>query len=700
MRCSEADYRPLKNKVSVLKNNLESINKIVLAAIIVTSIAVSIRAQNQAQYLADSIISLLDTIPNPKDQIYFLKENGRNFLRSNDSVSFLLNQKTIDIGINSSNPHYLGLAYEEKGVLLSILNLHESARSPIKQSIKYFRESNDSTRIGYGYRNLGITYSFTQQYDSAVTHFFNSLTYLTPKKEDDLLFYGLTLLELAKSFTTTEAYRAALKYADLAIEVLSQIDRPYDLAGAYNTKSIALMNLPNHEFPDHYIEEVLKYAVERQDTGSYIVHLHNYGLFLRNKKKYESALDTLIKGLELSKKYERRNLIPYYKNTIGEIYVEQGQLDKAKPLLESVINEYKVIKDASYNPYQRANLNMSDIKFLEGRYKEAYEHLKISRELERDILKLENEKLIELYERELEFIEKDKALIKVTHEKEQQALKLKENQRLFYFLFIIIVCLLIILFTIYYFNQKLKSKREEIEAKSIEILSQKEELEKTNTEKENLLSIIGHDMRGPLGNLSQLIEIVLSDDDNLSDDSKHAMKLMKGSSDQMVHLLNNLLLWAKAEKSKLSLDETSVDLVNIVNNVANLYEATLDFNQIKLNLILPEALHVKTDGDAIETILRNLLNNAIKFSSANSNITISAFKDTEGYSLSIEDEAGGISKNIVQEIFNTKDREISYNIKKGFGLKLCKEIIDLINAKWAYKITDKGCIITVIITEN
>lgn len=272
--------KPLNNLKSILKNNLEHISKTVLTFVSLALMTQGLSGQTSAQYYADSIIQLLDTIPDERDQIYFLKENGRNYLRVNDSIPFILNRKALDIGLESKDISYIGLAYEEKGVLLSILNQHEEARKPILESLKYFKQSKDSSRIGYGYRNLGITYKYTNQYDSAVTYLFKSLTYFDPDKEDDKLFYGLSLLELSKSFATTLAYRESLKYADMAIDALKSTERPSDLSGAYNSKSIALMNLPYDEHSVEFIEEALEYSVLRKDTGSYVVHLHNYALFL------------------------------------------------------------------------------------------------------------------------------------------------------------------------------------------------------------------------------------------------------------------------------------------------------------------------------------------------------------------------------------------------------------------------------------
>lgn len=134
-----------------------------------------------------------------------------------------------------------------------------------------------------------------------------------------------------------------------------------------------------------------------------------------------------MKGLEIAKLYNKRNLEPYYNTTIGEVYVKLGRIKEAKPYFKKVLLLKDEVKDPSYNPLILANFHMADIRYNEGRYREAFDHLEIANELERDLLKLENEKLIELYEKELESIEKDKTLSKLTYEKEQQALKLRER---------------------------------------------------------------------------------------------------------------------------------------------------------------------------------------------------------------------------------------------------------------------------------
>lgn len=665
--------------------------------LMVSLISMPTDAQNNARYYADSILNQLDTVQSLGDKIQFIKDNGRQFLQINDTVSFLINDHATLLAEQAQDTYQMGMVSEERGVLLTITKQYLPARASIRQAINLFLKTKDSSRIGYGYRNLGITYNLLNQHDSAVTCFFTSLSFFNEEKESDQLFYGLTLLELSKSFFSTEAYRASLKYSEKAIEVLRQLERPNDLAAAYNTKSLALMNLPTEGGADDFIEESLRYSFLLRDTGNIIVHLHNYGLFLNKKGDYQAALDTLNKGLILARDFKERDLVPYFKNTLGRVYLNLNNYKKAEPYFIDVLEAFKEVEDPSYNPFQNANLNFSRIKEKEGNFRDALKYLKTARELERDFLKLENERLIELYEKELEAIEKDKALNLITVEKELQAVKLKDSQRAMHYLLMVIVALIVVLGIIYIFNLQLKTKNKEIESKRQEILKQKEQLEYTNHAKENLISIIGHDMRGPLGNLSQLIDIVLFNEGNLSKDSQHALTLVKGSSNQMLHLLNNLLLWAKAEKSKLSVNAKDIDLVSLITNVTNLYDASFDYNNLNLTLDLPESLYVKTDGDSIETIIRNLVNNAVKFSAAGSNINISAHTDENKVRIIIEDEAGSIPDHVIQDIFtnNHHSHNAKYTIKKGFGLKLCQELLALNDGSWYYEPTDKGSRITI-----
>ena len=217
----------------------------------------------------------------------------------------------------------------------------------------------------------------------------------------------------------------------------------------------------------------------------------------------------------------------------------------------------------------------------------------------------------------------------------------------------------------------------------------------TNAVKDKLFSIIGHDLRNPIGGITQLLAIVESGELNAKE-QQEIISLIRGQGDVALEILNSLLLWGQTQLKGIEVTPTVFDPIAIINKNKQVLQNQLLDKSIRVNMGIPETLNVRGDVNHFDFIIRNLLSNAIKFSYESGEIEISADLNTLTGKVifSVKDYGKGISSEQL-EGFSTKNLDVSFGTKgekgTGFGLMLSREFIKANNGRlWVESQEGKG----------
>lgn len=228
-------------------------------------------------------------------------------------------------------------------------------------------------------------------------------------------------------------------------------------------------------------------------------------------------------------------------------------------------------------------------------------------------------------------------------------------------------------------NRELEDK---VHARTEELKIKNEELTKINTIKDKLFTIISHDLKQPLVSLSVFFEILkqLPEDVSRTKLDQFYMKLQANLQD-VTSLLDNLLFWSQSQMGKSHVDRKPIRILDLIKRNIELYQ--ISALQKGINI---EFLHTNGDpvvlGDEniINLVMRNLLNNAIKYSKKRSSITVNVTQQNGDLAVSVKDRGVGMSrklqKNIFEREYHGTTRGTSNEKGTGLGLKLCKEYIE------------------------
>jgi len=223
------------------------------------------------------------------------------------------------------------------------------------------------------------------------------------------------------------------------------------------------------------------------------------------------------------------------------------------------------------------------------------------------------------------------------------------------------------------------TERKRVEA---EILSKTEELQKVNAEKDKFFSIIAHDLRSPLCGFMGLTEILAENSLKIPTEELHKLALaMKNSATNVFRLLGNLLEWSRMQRG-LTVFTPELLLLNSVIS-ESLIPITEDAIKKDIRIIfeIPDDIFVLADKNMLESIIRNLVSNAIKFTSNGGKIIVSAQLSSEKMvNISIMDTGIGMNKEMIANLFcldaNTNRKGTDGEYSTGLGLIISKDLIE------------------------
>lgn len=239
--------------------------------------------------------------------------------------------------------------------------------------------------------------------------------------------------------------------------------------------------------------------------------------------------------------------------------------------------------------------------------------------------------------------------------------------------------------------QKEIEYRKEIEKSLLEtrdVLVQNErELTKSNSTKDKLFSILAHDLRTPFNSMIGFADILYNDYETLSEkEVREYINIIYNGLESTYELLNNLLIWSKDQKGKLENNPLQQNLFLLSKHTIDTMQISTKEKSILLNINIPNKLNVIVDENLYQTILRNLVSNAIKFTPKQGTVTLEAESkwdsrnNKEYIQIKVQDNGVGIAEHLKPMLFDIGEKYSTRGTEdetgSGLGLSLCKEFVE------------------------
>jgi len=213
------------------------------------------------------------------------------------------------------------------------------------------------------------------------------------------------------------------------------------------------------------------------------------------------------------------------------------------------------------------------------------------------------------------------------------------------------------------------------------LLNYTDELKILNASKDKFFSIISHDLRTPFNSLLGISEFIIQSYEEMSrEEIKESITNIFRSSQKVYNLILNLFEWTRLQSGRFQVEKTQVNLFANTEEMLKIYTNSAEAKKINLLNHIADDLNVMADKYMLETILRNLISNAIKFTKQGGTVTISAINKNNFAEIAVSDNGVGISEEDQKKLFRI-DTKFQTNGTAdeggtGLGLILCKEFAE------------------------
>ena len=214
-----------------------------------------------------------------------------------------------------------------------------------------------------------------------------------------------------------------------------------------------------------------------------------------------------------------------------------------------------------------------------------------------------------------------------------------------------------------------------------EVKLKNEELSELNAQKDRFFSIIAHDLKSPFNSIMGFSEILVGQiNENDYDGIKRYAEIILESSQRAMDLLMNLMDWTRAQTGRMEFNPEYFEIIDLIDENILLFDGIAAQKGITINRILPPKIPVFADKEMLNTVCRNLISNAIKFTKPEGEIFISAIEKQTEIMVSVSDNGVGISKTNIGKLFRIDQNYTTSGTNReqgtGLGLLLCKEFVE------------------------
>ncbi len=572
--------------------------------------------------------------------------------------------------------------------------------------------------------NLGGFYSDNGKNHEAISHFKKALR-LADSIGDRETKIGI-INNLANEFFYLSNYEKALENFLIGLDLAKETDDK--LRQSILNENIASLYVSQKEF-DQALEFYSQVKKLNEEIGDEIIiaeTLSNLADVYADMENYEHAMFNINKGISTFEKEEIFDWLAFAYSVKGEIYLKQKKYkwalywyDQSNLLHENLEDDRSRIdllngmasaylglgEDEKSKGYALEAFQLSsNIKSLEGKrdcaktlyiisknegdFEEALKYHEVFQQLTDSIYKDENKRSLTLLKTKLKY-DKDKQLLIADTEKE-----LAKQRNLINASIIILMVLLATAIPLYFNQKKLKKLYSELQVNTKNLRESQMELNAINGTKDKLFSIIGHDLRGPIGALQGLLKLMVSGEIAKEDFSKFIPKL-RGDVDHILFTLNNLLSWGYSQMNGTVTKPKMVNLNKLIESSINLLSEMASNKSIKIMDQLPKECLILADGNQMDIVVRNLISNAIKFTPQNGLITLEAEEMEEYWKVKIRDTGIGMDEKTRKKLFRENSNITTYGTNNekgtGLGLSLCKEMVEKNRGKiWVESTPKKG----------
>lgn len=633
--------------------------------------ALSVRAQ-------DSLLQAVETASEDSVRLEVMIKLADKYSRiDSNSLAGRYYREAIALATSENYLKYRVIALDKLGTLVRRTGLYDQSLAYHLQAMELAQELGDKKLLASIYNHIGVVYR---------------------RKTDDNL---------------------ALDYHLRALQTGEEIDDARNIAYASNSIGIIYTYQKNYTEALGYFYRALDLAEKRNNTTGVAINLNCIAWVHELEENYDTAIEYYERSLGVNEQAGNMEGMAICYNDLGKLYRAMGQYNKSLEYYEKTLNIHQTTGDLHHVASNRINLGQvyADLGSYQRSLSELYDALDIARQLGSKRLLMDCYQQLAHTHEDLQHFEsslyymknyaayrdsiyneessrqiaefrtlfdtekKEKENILLVAEKDALDAQVKRQR-----LTVLAVSTFLLFFTaisIYLFviRRKLLRYQEKINHQNEQLIENEKKLNEMIATKDKFFKIIAHDLRNHFNGLLGYSDLLAQTHKELGVDERDAMiNDVSDISKNTFSLLENLLVWSRSQTDDMPFSPRQYHLSELVSSNIESVQSHIKSKGLRLTSDVDQEMMVYADKEMLDTVLRNLLMNAIKFSNKGGEVRIDAVQGKDHVRISVHDQGVGMSSEKMEILFDITQKTSTLGTKQekgtGIGLALCKEFIE------------------------
>ncbi|RZJ64966.1 MAG: hypothetical protein EOO45_17410 [Flavobacterium sp.] len=546
------------------------------------------------------------------------------------------------------------------GMIMDNAARYRDSRQSYLEAEAIYRKKNNEKGLASILVRLGVVEKRKANYDNSLAYFMQALELST--KNGDRTGILEARVVLSENYLSVNDFKSCLENLAIAEKIDRQLPSSNFSLNMFISYGYLYTQLKQYDKAIEYINQGLSRSNKPKYNGSKVTLLKQLGTAYFEKGDISRGIGTLKSALELAREIKNVMRQMTVLQQLANTYTESSP-DTAIKYLDQALEIAVGQKVYAQQTYILKKLGMLFKK--KGDFPKALSLVERSYRISEEIYYRDMDRQISSLEKAYE-LEKSKA--QLSH------LKMKANEEASFNKFILAVAVAVTLLfsiTLVYYYKAMNLNR---------LLSQaNHKLEGSNLQKDRFFSVLAHDIRSPLGSTLTILRFIANRELEEEEQEEMVGKLIL-HCESSLEVLDKLLSWGQMQIKGVKLMVTEFNPKNNMVASMALLRAAWEGKNISVGFDVPDNLLVRADSDHFDFLVRNLLANAIKFTSSNGHITLGVEIRREGYlDFKVADNGVGIGRDRIGKLFKLSadsTKGTSDEVGTSLGLLICKEFID------------------------
>lgn len=580
------------------------------------------------------------------------------------------------------------------------------------EALSIYTDVDNQIGIARSFSNLAVIFIERGFYEKALENLFKAL--LIYEQNNHKVGMAAVLNNIGLVYEYQKDYDLSERYHMQSLAINEEIDDQKGLSFSYNNLGLVYQGLNMPDKAGEYFYKALEIREKFNDKREIANTTGNLGYLYYLLGNNTTAKAYLLRSLELYKGVDDKSGIARIYNYLGKLYLQTKELQAAR---ESFNNSLSIASSIGSKPMISSNYQyLAKLMATLGDYRQAYnfqqKHIEINDSIYSEESMRKTKELQIMYDKE----QKESEIRLIRQNEQINFLSSQKDKLLRNFLVVGVILILITLFLLYNrflmakssnqllekqknevykaneklisLNQNLLEQKKRFEELNNQLNSSNEKLQESernlieiNSTKDKFFSIISHDLRNPFAAIVSFSRILKRDINNLTKEELKELALELDKSVLKINnLLENLLQWSRTQTGKINYEPEYIAIHEIVKENLILFRNNAREKQIALIDKVDDNTPVWADRNMTDTVIRNLLSNALKYTDAGGKIVVNSQIRDHKVFISVEDTGVGMTEESKNKIFRVDTLHSTYGTMdekgSGLGLLLCKEFVE------------------------